>query len=56
MAASPEHLFELARDIEWLPAWNGNLEMRHVQALERIAGQQLESLAAIAAPGAPPTG
>ena len=37
VAALPEHVFELVRDIEWLPAWNPHLEMRHVSGpLERV--------------------
>jgi uncharacterized protein YndB with AHSA1/START domain len=37
VAAPPERVFELVRDIEWLPAWNPHLEMRHVSGpLDRV--------------------
>ena len=37
ITAPPEHVFELVRDIEWLPGWNPYMEMRGVNGpLDRV--------------------
>ncbi len=37
VSAPIEHVFELTRDIEWLPGWNPNMEMRSVNGpLDRV--------------------